>query len=523
MEEQLEKQIIIDLTKSRIKNSGDLNVFKRKISKKFGVPVISNVNLLKSYHSFCRKKRIKPNRFLERILRKRPIRSLSGVAIVSILTKSYPCPGKCLYCPAEKGMPKSYLSNEPAVMRAILNKFDPKKQIENRLKSLEMQGHPTDKIELIIIGGTWSYLPEKYQRNFIKNCFNAANKKPSNNIRSAQKLNEKAKHRIIGVTIETRPDFINEKEILRLREFGVTRVELGIQSIYDDVLEFNSRGHFVKESIKATKLLKDAGFKVCYHIMLNLPKSSPKKDEKMFKELFSNSDFRPDLLKIYPCAILKEAPLYKLWKEGKYKPYTEKQLVNLLLWIKKQIPYYCRIQRLIRDIPSLSIITGPAKISNMRQVLEKTSKKQGWTCKCIRCREVGDKYDPKEKLYLFRQDYRASGGKEIFLSYENKSRTRLYSLLRLRYPSKNTFIPILKNSAIIREVHTYGQLHPLEIKETSPQHKGLGKKLIKEAENIAKTEFGLKKISVISGIGAREYYRKLGYEIKDTYLIKKLR
>ncbi|MBU4205040.1 tRNA uridine(34) 5-carboxymethylaminomethyl modification radical SAM/GNAT enzyme Elp3 [Patescibacteria group bacterium] len=526
MKEYLEKQIIVDLIKSRIKDSDDLNVFKRKMSKKFDIPVISNVDLLKSYHSFCQKKRIRPDKFLEKILIKRAIRSLSGVAIVSVLTKPYPCPGKCLYCPTEKGMPKSYLSNEPAVMRAILNKFDPKKQIENRLKSLKLQGHPTDKIELIVIGGTWSYLPKNYQGNFIKNCFDATNGSLSRNLESAQKLNEKAKHRIIGITVETRPDFIDKKEVLRLRQLGVTRVEMGIQSIYDDILRFNLRGHLVKNSIEATKLLKNAGFKVCYHIMPNLPKSDLKKDEKTFKELFSNPDFQPDLLKIYPCAILKEAPLYKLWGEGKYKPYTEKQLTNLLLRIKKQIPYYCRIQRLTRDIPSPSIIVGPAKISNMRQVLAKISKKQGWQCKCIRCREVRENYFPKEKLYLFRQDYSASGGKEIFLSYENKNRNRLYSLLRLRISFENQFIPILKNAAIIRELHTYGQLHPLvyggRTPIKSPQHKGLGKKLIKKAEEITKKEFGLKKIAVISGVGVRIYYRKLKYKLENTYMIKKL-
>ena len=530
--------------------------------------MISNVELLKAYHIFCQKKRLKPSKSLETILRKRLIRSLSGVAIVSVLTKPYKCPGKCLYCPTEKGIPKSYLSNEPAVMRAVLNEFDPKKQIENRLESLKLQGHPTDKIELIIIGGTWSYLPKKYQEWFIVECFSACNEsekcktqnsklqRKAQNLLKEQKTNESAKHRIVGITIETRPDFIDEKEIKWLRELGVTRVELGVQSIYDNVLKFNLRGHLTKDSIRATKLLKNAGFKVCYHIMPNLPKSNLEKDKKMFRELFSNPDFQPDLLKIYPCAILKEAPLYNLWKVGKYKPYKEKELINLLLQAKKQIPYYCRIQRLIRDIPSQSVIMGPAKISNLRQVLAKEAKKQGWKCRCIRCREVKENYKPKEKLYLFRQDYPASGGKEIFLSYENKNRSRLYSLLRLRIPNAElrgrtsqklikppevrpliTF-PALRGAAIIRELHTYGQLHPLNYGGAtpvkSPQHKGLGKKLIKQAEKITKKEFNprlhhytkhcgqVNKIAVISGVGVRDYYRKLGYKLKDTYMIKKL-
>jgi len=521
------KLIIKELLRSQIKNLVDLAQAKRRIAKKFHLPTISNIKLLKLYHDFCKVKRLKPNKKLENLLKKRRVRSLSGIAVVSVLTKPYPCPGKCLYCPTEKGMPKSYLSNEPAVMRAVLNNFDPEKQIKNRLDSLELQGHPTDKVELIVIGGTWSYLPRKYQKWFIKKCFDSCNKKVSKNLESAQKINEKAKHRIIGITIETRPDFINEKEILHLRKLGVTRVELGVQSIYDDVLKKNLRGHKVAITIKATKLLKDAGFKICYHLMPNLPGSNLKRDEKMFREVFRNSDFQPDLLKIYPCAVLKEAPLYKLWKSKKYKPYSDKQLIDLLTKVKKKIPYYCRIQRLVRDIPSNSIIEGPAKISNLRQVLAQKSKKGNWHCKCIRCREVREYYRPDEKLYLFRQDYEASAGKEIFLSYENKNRERLYSLLRLRIPSGQTFIPVLKKSAIIRELHTYGQLHPIELgrrgsqySRLSPQHKGLGKKLIKEAERIAKKEFKLRKIAVISGVGVRTYYRKLGYKLKDSYMVK---
>jgi len=232
--------------------------------------------------------------------------------------------------------------------------------------------------------------------------------------------------------------------------------------------------------------------------------------------LFSNPDFQPDFLKIYPCALLREAPLYNLWKKGKYKPYTQSQLINLLKSVKKEIPYYVRIQRITRDIPSKNIITGPAKISNLRQILAALSKKEGWVCRCIRCREVKEKYGSKEKIHLFRQEYSASEGKEIFLSYENKNRTKLYSLLRLRINSKNT--------AIIREVHTYGQQIPINDRFVkliiSPQHKGLGKKLMKEAERITKKEFCINKIAVISGAGARNYFRKLGYNLEDTYMVK---
>ena len=499
-----------------MKTRADLDSFKREIAKKYEIPCPSNIGLLKAYHKLVKNKIVKKSPILEELLRTRPIRSLSGIVNISVLTKPYPCPGKCLYCPTEKGIPKSYVSGEPAVERAKKLNYDPYLQVRKRIEMLKLEGHPTDKIELRIVGGTWSYYPKKYQNWFIKKCFDAGNKKSSKDLKRAQKLNEMARHRIVGLSIETRPDFINLSEIKRLRGLGVTMVELGVQSIYDDVLKINLRGHGVKETIISTKLLKDAGFKVLYQMMPNLPGSNLKKDEKMFGELFSNPNFQPDLLKVYPCALLKEAPLYKWWKAGKYKPYTESQLINLVKKIKKKIPYYVRIQRITRDIPSQRILVGAAKISNLRQIIAREMEREGWQCRCIRCREVREKYEPKEKLYLYRQDYDASGGREIFLSFENKNRTKLYSLLRLRITSQN--------KATVREIHTYGQLYPLRgrVALISPQHKGLGKKLIKEAEKIAKKEFGLNKIAVISGVGVRNYWKKLGYKLKDTYMIKNL-
>ncbi len=453
---------------------------------------------------------------IESLLRTRPIRSLSGIVNISVLSKPYPCPGKCLYCPIEKGIPKSYVSGEPAVERAKKLNYDPYQQTKRRIEMLNFEGHPTDKIELRIVGGTWSYYPKSYQNWFVKKCFEACNEGKNKNLKEVQRINEKAKHRIIGLSIETRPDFINPKEIEHLRELGATMIELGVQSIYDDVLRNNLRGHGVTETIKATKLLKDAGFKVLYQMMPNLPGSNLKKDEKMFEELFNNPDLQPDLLKIYPCALLREAPLYKLWKKGGYKPYTQSQLIKLIKAIKREIPYYVRIQRITRDIPSSSVIEGAAKISNLRQILFEKMKKENWRCKCIRCREVKERYNPKEKACLFREDYPASGGEEIFLSFENKDRTKLYSLLRLRIASDNR--------AIIREIHTYGLQLPIKsiTSVISPQHKGLGKKLMKEVEKIIKEEFGLKKITVISGVGARSYFRGLGYKLENTYMVKSL-
>ncbi len=423
-------------------------------------------------------------------------------------------------------MPKSYLANEPACMRAVLNKFDPYKQTITRLRSLKMTGHPTDKIELIVLGGTWSVYPKIYQNWFIKRCFDACNGIVSKSLKNAQKRNENAKNRIIGITLETRPDFISSQEIKNLRKLGCTRVELGVQSIFEDVLKKNHRGHGLKEIIQATRLLKNAGFKITYHMMPNLPGSSPKKDEKMFAELFSNPDFQPDQLKIYPCVVLKTSPLYKIWKEGNYKPFSQKELINLLVKIKEKIPPYVRIVRLVRDIPSQSIIAGN-KISNLREVVAQEMKKQDKKCKCIRCREIRNIKAKNQNVKLIRRNYEASGGKEIFLSFEDIKNDKILAFLKLRITNSWT-LPELKSSALIRELHTYGRVAALKSKIKSQkskviQHTGLGKQLMDEAEKIVKTETPFQKIAVIAGVGVREYYRKLGYRLQGTYMVKSIR
>ena len=505
--------IIQELVKNGAKTPEDLNKAKRLVSKREKSPCPDNISLLKNYHELVKKRKIKKNLKIEILFRTRPVRSLSGIVNISVLTKSYACPGRCIFCPTEKNLPKSYLSGEPAVERAKKLGFDPYLQTKKRIEMLESEGHPTDKIELRIVGGTWSYYPKAYREWFIKRCFEACNGRTSKNFKEAQRINEKAKHRIVGLSIETRPDFIDEREIKHLRDLGVTMVELGIQSIYDDVLKRNSRGHGRKEIILATKMLKDYGFKILYQMMPNLIGSTPKRDKMMFKELFQNPDFQPDFLKIYPCALIRGTVLYNLWKKKEYKPYGEKQLLGLIKDIKKIIPSYVRIQRITRDIPSHSIVSGAARITNLRQMLAEDMKKEKWQCKCIRCREVKGDYDLKEKLSLSRKDYKASGGKEIFLTFENKLKTKLCSLLRLRITSDG--------KAIIREIHTFGQLQTIgKQKEKSPQHKGLGRKLMEEAEKIVKKEFKIKKLAVISGVGVRNYYRKLGYRMEDTYMVK---
>jgi elongator complex protein 3 len=529
--------IIKELLKLKGKNQKDLSSAKRKISKEYKVLCPSNISLLQSYHNLVLKKRIKKNEQLEELFKTRPVRSLSGVVNVSVLTKPYECPGKCLYCPSETDIPKSYLSGEPAVERAKSLNFDPYLQTQKRIEVLAMSGHMTDKIELRMIGGTWSFYDLKYKIWFVKKCFEACNgqKDKKENLKTkkidelwkelekAQKKNEKAKYRIIGMSFETRPDYINLEEIIEMKRMGATKIELGVQSIYDDVLTFNKRGHGVKETIMATELLKKAGFKVAYQMMLNLPKSNPKKDIEMFKELFTNNDFKPDSLKIYPCALVKEAPLYKLYLKKEYKPYKERELIETIKSIKKLIPKYVRVERIIRDIPSPLIIEGGARISNLRQVIELEMKKENWQCQCIRCREIKDSKS-KAKIYLMREDYDASNGKEIFLSFEDKDRKNIYALLRLRINLNNKDVfPSLKDSAIIREVHVYGQAASISKRNSLVQHKGLGLQMIKEAEKIAKKEYKLNKIAVISGVGVRNYYKeKLSYKLKDGYMIKSL-
>ena len=451
------------------------------------------------------------------LCRKRAVRSESGVAVLAVLTRNFGCPGKCVYCPTAKNMPKSYLPTEPAVIRAITVQFSPTEQVRIRLKALCSTGHDTSKVELIVMGGTWSALPSRYQTNYIRACYHGLNesKGQMKSLEAVQKYNESAPHRCVGLTLETRPDWITPKEIKRMRRFGCTRVEMGVQSLDDEVHKLCKRGHGVAEVVSATELLRDAGFKVVYHMMLNLPGSNPKADIAMFKTLFSDPRFYPDQIKIYPCVLTKDAELATWYKNGKWKPYSDKVLAETILSIKKYIPHYCRIIRVIRDIPSGDIVAG-SKNSNMRQLLQE----KGVKCCCIRCREIRSL--PIQKLELVKREYEAAGGKEIFLSYEDPTQDKLVALLRLRILPKDNkpLFPALKDSAIVRELHVYGLHTPVGNKGKSAQHRGLGKKLLKEAEKLSK-KHGAKKLAVISGIGVRDYYKKQGYVLKDGYMVKK--
>lgn len=516
------QSVILNIIKASPKSEKELFNLIRIEAGKFKISSPEKSSLLLAYHKLLKVKKIKQSKTLEKLLTKRAVRTMSGVAVISALTKPHPCPGNCLFCPTEKNMPKSYLSNEPAVMRAIINDFDPYNQVTMRLKALEANGHATDKIELIIMGGTWSYHNKQYQTWFIKRCFEALNKYRSKNLALAQKKNETAKHRCIGLTLETRPDYINIKEIKRMRKLGCTRVELGIQHLDEKILKLNRRGHSAKQSIEAIKLLKNAGFKLNLHLMPNMYGSTPAKDLKMFQDLYSDGNYMPDMIKIYPCIVNEHADLYKIYKQKKYKPYTDKQLLELLKKIKKITPPWVRITRLIRDIPEESIIAGN-KITNLRQLLQEQSKQEGWNCACIRCREAGHQPTQSGQIKFNEIKYQSNDGQEYFLSFESKDKKILYAFLRLRLPNnfQKSYLPELKNAALIREVHTYGQLVSLN-KKGEVQHLGLGKKLLIEAEKITRKQ-GYKKIAVISGIGVREYYKKNSYRLEGTYMVKDLK
>lgn len=482
----------------------------------------------------------------QNLFRQKKIRTDSGVAPITLLTKPYACPGKCVYCPTEVRMPKSYISSEPAAARALRLGFDPHRQVTHRVQALERNGHEAKKIELIIKGGTWSAYPWPYRKWFIKRCYDAANHLTQNakrkNYRSlaeSQKANEKAEYRVIGLTIETRPDWVNPKEIERLRELGVTRVELGIQALDDKILDLTQRGHSVADAVRATILLKAAAFKTDYHFMPGQPGSTAERDVEMYRQLFDDPAFRPDMVKLYPCVVLPNAELQGWYDRGDFKPLQGEELIETMIQIQALTPAYCRVPRLIRDFPSTDISAGN-KVTNLREEIERRMRERGIKLWDLRAREAGH-MPPLAKdvrLELFDEAYANAGGTERFLSFEDPERTTVMAFLRLRLPDHafvpedektakmlgdvRKLFPELKGAAFVRELHTYGQALALgQAGGDAVQHKGLGKKLMAEAERIA-ARAGYPSIAVISGIGVREYYRTLGYRLKGSYMVKKL-
>ena len=474
-------------------------------------------------------------RLLERI-RLKPVRTLSGVTTVTVLTKPYPCPGKCIFCPTDVRMPKSYLPDEPGAMRGLEHDFDPYDQVRSRLEALEAVGHPTDKIELLILGGTWSSYRRDYQEWFVRRCFDALNQinceeektKDSAdsalsavNLKDVHGINETASHRNVGLVIETRPDEITPDEIRWLRYLGVTKVQMGAQSLDDHILEVNKRGHTVEQTLQAVSLLRAAGFKIVLHWMPNLLDATPDSDRADFARLWKG--FCPDEIKIYPNQLLANAELYEYWQRGEFHPYTTQELIDLIVDIKPSIPRYCRVNRVIRDIPSTNVVEGNKRTS-LRQDVHKEMKKRGTLCQCVRCREVRKQRVNAEKVGLHDLVYQAAEAEEHFVSFDT-SDDKLAGFIRLSLPSPespDTELDDLRGAALIREVHVYGQSLPVGAeKEGAAQHAGLGTQLLEEAEKVAR-EQGFSKIAVISAVGTRGYYLERGFERGELYLVKNI-
>lgn len=439
---------------------------------------------------------------------RKPTKTISGITPVAVMLPPRKCRhGECLYCPS-LNVPQSYTPKSPVVMRALQVGYDAYEQVRARIKAFKSMNHPTEKIELIIMGGTFLEYPKNFQYNFIKNCYDALNEKISKSLEQAQKLNEKARHRCVALCIETRPD-VCIQHIKRMREFGVTRVELGVQIIDNNIYKKIRRKHSVEDVADATKSLKDAGFKVGYHIMPGLPGSNPKKDLQLFKKLFSDERFKPDQLKIYPCQVISGSKLEEEYWKRKYKPYSKEQIEKLLNKMIIAIPRYCRVMRIMREIPPEYLVAGTTRI-DLRKDVEKDLRENKTKIKEIRFREVGfAKGELNKNLKLKIIKYRASSGEEYFLEIVNDDDI-LFGLLRLR---------IISRKAIVRELHVYGQSLKLGEKGGVSQHTGLGKWLMNEAEKIA-NEKKCRQILVISGIGVREYYKNLGYNLENSYMVK---
>ncbi len=530
-------------------NRENFHKLKNKVYGKYRLPKpLASIQIIDRYNTLIESWKLEENLKFKKILRKRWVRSLSWVTVISLLTESFPCPGKCVYCPDFEWLPKSYIPNEPAVMRAQLNKFDPIMQIHNRLRALEVTGHKIEKNDVRIIWGTWTVYPKKYKDNFIKAIYDAFNTyyemkkfiektdlssdrfasfkikhgyklKKSESLEEAQKLNETSRCRIIGMAIETRPDWINEKEITDLRKYWVTRVEIWYQTTSDEINTLNKRWHWNKESIEATRLLKDAWIKVVAHMMPNLLWATPEIDRASMKEIFENPDFRPDELKIYPMVVTDKSELTEIWKKWWFKAYDDETLINLTCDLEKSLPEYVRLNRTYRDIPASEILAG-SHLSNLRQLVEKKLEKEGVKLMDTRHREIKEKLNNPKDALLHTYKYEASKGIEYFLTFEDPKDRTIFSLLRLRIPYK-TFIPELKWASIIREIHTFwDQLNIWEKWTTFGQHLGFWKKLITEAEKITKNNHNLNKLAVIAWVGVRQYYEKRWYILEWDYMIK---
>jgi elongator complex protein 3 len=464
---------------------------------------------------------------LQKVLLKKPIKTASGVSIIALMPKPYACPhGRCTYCPGgiEFNSPNSYTGKEPSTINAIENNYDPKLQITTKIEKLVAYGHDPSKMEIVIVGGTFLFMPQDYQEDFIKSCYDALNGKNSCSLEEAKSNNEHAKIRNVGFTIETKPDYCKQRHVDAMLNYGITRVEIGVQTLQEKAYKIINRGHNYNDVVESFQVSKDAGYKIVAHMMPGLPSITPETDIDDFKRLFFDSQLKPDMLKIYPSLVLENTPLYEDYKHGRYTPYSDEEMIRVLTEVKKNIPKWIRIMRVQREISPNEIIAG-SKSGNLRQIVHQNLAKQGFSCRCIRCREAGlsNKKNLDENIKLERINYESSEGNEVFLSYVD-SNDSIYGFLRLRKPSAKAHRKeVGTNSCIVRELHVYGKSLKIGEKgEKEIQHSGLGKNLMKEAEKISKEEFDSNKILVISAVGTREYYQKLGYSLYGPYMTKSL-
>ena len=488
---------------------------------------ISKYTLVLAYHQMVESGELEEDPELLARIRMKPTRTLSGVTTVTVLTKPWPCPGNCIFCPSDERMPKSYLPDEPGAARAYQNHFDPYLQVSSRIQSYESVGHPTDKIELLILGGSWTSYPWEYQQHFIQRCFDAMNGCDSADLKQAQAINENAGHRNVGLVVETRPDLLDAETLQNLRTLGVTKLQLGIQSLNNEILCLNRRNLSVKDALERVALARAAGFKIVLHWMPNLLGATPESDREDFRHLWQPPEegygFCPDELKIYPTQLLQGTDLYAEWEAGRYSPYDMETLVQLLAEIKPMIEPYCRVNRVIRDIPSHHVVAGNTR-SSLRMDIQSLMKEKGTVCRCIRCREIRGQKVRQEDLLLNDYRYHAAYADEHFLQFVTDE-DRLAGYLRLSLPdapSSEAPIGELQSCALIREVHIYGQSLPVGSEQSgAAQHIGLGSRLIEEACRIA-SEKGFTRIAVIAAIGTRKYYESRGFYRGDYYLLRDL-
>lgn len=469
------------------------------------------------------------------ILRRKATRTISGVTVIAVMTKPQACPQPepCAYCPGgpHVGVPQSYTGHEPAAMRGLQNDFDPFRQVKSRIEQITAIGHRVDKVELIVMGGTFPATPIEYQEEFIKRCLDAITAKDSTSLAEAKANAENSTIRNVGITVETRPDWAKKPHVDSMLNMGVTRVELGVQNPDDEIYRLVGRSHTVEDVAEATRACKDAGLKIVYHLMPGMPGSNEKEDLEAFRQVFTNPRFKPDMIKIYPCLVLEGTKVHDWFRHGSYEPYSTEEAANLIAEVKMTIPAWVRVMRVQRDIPAQLIVAGVKK-SNLRQLAQQKLADQGEKCRCIRCREVGHRFardgvkPDLRKVETVVTRYEASEGDEIFLSAEDTANDVLIGYLRLRIPSEKAHRPEIVSapSAIVRELHVYGPLVPVGLRSAKAwQHKGFGAVLLREAERVAREDYGLEKLLVISALGTKRYYMRFGYGRDGVYVSKMLR